>query len=93
MFISFIMMLFSVCMQTKEIFEKEVYNIKIENIDIKNMAPATTAIIEENTNIVDIIFESMKNNGSLAEATLLKVQNTELEEKSKRAAYQRTFRM
>ena len=83
MFISFIMMLFSVYMQTKEIFEKEVYNIKIENIDIKNMAPATTAIIEENTNIVDIIFESMKKNGSLAEATLLKVQNTELEEKSK----------
>lgn len=81
MFISFILMLFSVYMQTKEIFEKEVYSINIENIDIKNMAPATTAIIEENTNIVDIIFEGMKNNGSLAEATLLKVQNTELEEK------------
>ena len=82
MFISCIMMMFSIYIQTKELFEKQEYIIKYENVDFKNMSPAETPIIDENSNIVDVIFESMKKNGSLAETTLLKVQSTKIEEKS-----------
>ena len=81
-YISMIMMMISIFIETREIFINEEINISYENIDIKNMAPAKVQIKEENKNIIDIIFEGLNNSKFFEEVAMLKKQSTDVAEKS-----------
>ena len=81
-FISVIMMMFSVYDETKELFMNEKINIKYENIDIKNMSPAKVQIKNENRNIIDIVFDGLSKSKFFEEAAMLKKETTEVLEKN-----------
>lgn len=72
LFISLILMMFSVYTQTKNMFEKEEYNVTYENVDIKNMSPATVQYKEEGDNIIETVFAKLKSKISIKEFTLTK---------------------
>ena len=80
MFISFILMMFSVFIQTKNMFEKEEYNVTYENVDIKNMSPATVQYKEEGDNIIETIFTKLKDKISIKEFTLTKTAKQDVKQ-------------
>ena len=80
MFISFILMMFSVFIQTKNLFEKEEYNVTYENVDIKNMSPATVQYKEEGDNIIETIFTKLKDRISIKEFTLTKTAKQDVKQ-------------
>lgn len=81
-YVSIMMMMFSVFVETKELFEKDKINISYENIDIKNMSPAKVQIKKEDSNIIESIFDSLKQGHILKETRLFKKQTTEVEQKN-----------